>query len=37
MAQECPECGALNDTYEIEKYELITCHECGHEYEYDGD
>jgi lysine biosynthesis protein LysW len=35
MDIECPECGALNETDDVERYELITCWACGHAFEYD--
>ena len=34
---ECPNCGALIDTLETEKYELVKCHNCEMEFEFIGD
>jgi len=33
---ECPECGALIDVAEVEKYEVVFCHNCNGIFEFDG-
>lgn len=34
--RECPNCKSLVDITGVEKYEVVECHNCNGEFEYNG-